>query len=93
MYICCLFRGYVVNLGRRKGVPSRGFLRNETLKEKKEKFNANDWKKNAFDLFCRAKLILNFVPGKFQVQYLFVPGKLVLGYILRSGGVTYVIEM
>ena len=38
--------------------------------------------------FCRVELILNFVPGKFQVQYLFVPGKLVLGYILRSGGVT-----
>ena len=37
MYICRLFRGYVVNFGRRKGVPSRGFLRNETLKERKEK--------------------------------------------------------
>ena len=45
-------------------------------------------KKIACNFFCRVKLILNFVPGKFQVQYLFVPGKLVLGYILRSGGVT-----
>jgi hypothetical protein len=74
-------------------VPSRGFLRNETLKERKEKLMPIVEKKMRFDFFCRGKLILNFVPGKFQVQYLFVPGKLVLGYILRSGGVTYVFEM
>lgn len=69
-------------------MPSRGFLRNETLKERKEKLMPMVEKKCVFDFFCGAKLILNFVPGKFQVQYLFVPGKLVLGYILRSGGVT-----
>ena len=69
-----------------------GFLRNETLKKRKEKLMPMI-EKNACDFFCRVKLILNFVPGKFQVQYLFVPGKLVLGYILRSGGVTYVFEM
>ena len=74
-------------------MPSRGFLRNETLKERKEKLMPMVEKKCVFDFFCRAKSILNFVPGKFQVQYLFVPGKLVLGYILRSGGVTYVFEM
>ncbi len=69
-------------------MPSRGFLRSETLKERKEKLMPMVEKKCVFDLFCRVNLILNFVPGKFQVQYLFVPGKLVLGYILRSGGVT-----
>jgi len=70
-------------------VPSRGFLRNETLKERKEKLMPMVEKKCVFDFFCRAKSILNFSsPANFKSSTLFVPGKLVLGYILRSGGVT-----
>jgi hypothetical protein len=54
-------------------VPSRGFLRNETLKERKEKLMPMVEKKCVFDFFCGAKLILNFRPRQISSPVLVCP--------------------